>query len=199
MKTTQRAADSQAADLFTALGLERRSYRLSERQLYVELHPRAGGSLGRLAKNPVLSAQALVAVVEPDSFSPGGARIEVTVDVDGIAVISPEISDGDKEKIQRRMRAELLESEIFPLILFVSRDVSVSADGSSVLMKGSLTIHGQATEHYLRFKKTKAGAYEAAFEISQSAFGLTPLTALMGAIKSEDRLDVRCVVYLGTR
>ncbi|MBI3556263.1 MAG: hypothetical protein HY074_08365 [Deltaproteobacteria bacterium] len=197
MKPIRLEENTMESDFFTALNLPRRKLCFSERQVYIELHPSNSGPLAKLAKAPVILAQQLVVTVTPEESCPAGARIEAEIDVNGLEVVSPDISEADKSRIKQKIRSQLLQGDDFPWIRYQVNDVSVQRDGSSILAKGLLTLHGRAVEQYIRFKKTGANTYEANIQIAQTTFGLVPLTAMMGGLRSDDRIAIRCVVYLG--
>ena len=71
-------------------------------------------------------------------------------------------------------------------ITFTSSDVRI--DGVSVVVSGSLSIAGRSDAMLVHLERSPDGTIRGSVAISQRSFGITPFTALFGALKVSDRV-----------
>jgi polyisoprenoid-binding protein YceI len=129
-----------------------------------------------------------------------GARsqLALTVDATGLEVregtggVKP-LTDGDRAEIKGNIAKKVLQTDRHPEIAFVSRTIEPAPNGAHAVI-GDLTVAG--TTRPVRFQlDVEPGAdgttLRAAVAIDQSDFGIKPYTALMGALKVADRVEIR--------
>ncbi|HEY7617940.1 MAG TPA: YceI family protein [Terriglobales bacterium] len=129
------------------------------------------------------------APVESGSFSVENSTVELGVDARKLRVMDKDVSDKDRAEIQQTMLGpKVLDSERFPEIRFRSSSAARQADGKW-LLKGELTVHGQARPIQVLVQE-RAGHYVGAAEVKQRDFGITPVTVGGGAVKVKNELRV---------
>jgi polyisoprenoid-binding protein YceI len=130
-------------------------------------------------------------------FSPGSAnlddaRVRVRVRADSLKVVN-EISEGDRDEIERRMNSEVLESDRFPDVYYEVLRVTGSGNGERywLALDGELTLRG-VTRHLAVSARLllNGGSLRGSgeFSVKLSDFGIAPVTAVGGAIRLKDEL-----------
>ena len=99
-----------------------------------------------------------------------------------IAFVKP-LSDADKDEIKKNIRKVLTSPEIS----FQSSSVKVA--GSSATVSGDLTIVGRSEAVDVQLAES-GGKIRGNFSVLQTRWGIKPFTAMMGALKVADRVDV---------
>jgi polyisoprenoid-binding protein YceI len=128
----------------------------------------------------------------PGSANLDDARLRVRVRADSLAVTN-EISIKDREEIEHRMNAEVLESDRFPDIYYEVLRVTGSGNGERywLALDGELTMRGVtrnlpvSTRVLLNGHSLRASGE---FSLKLSEFGIAPVTAVGGAIRLKDEL-----------
>src|SRR5690606_23276724 len=108
-----------------------------------------------------------------------------------------ETSDGDKAKIRDNLLgSRQLDADRFGTLSFQSSGCAPSGD--SVMVSGGLTIHGVTHSVAVPMRiRPLSGAITASgqFDATHADFGMEPFTAMMGALRNDERLtfvvDVR--------
>jgi polyisoprenoid-binding protein YceI len=130
-------------------------------------------------------------------FNPGDAtlddaRMQLSIRATSLEV-TDDISEKDREEIQRRMFTEVLDTERFPEIIYECSRVTGSGSGDRywVVLNGELTLRGitrmlPVTARLALNGNTLRASGE--FLVKQSDFGIAPVTAAGGAIKVMDEL-----------
>lgn len=103
--------------------------------------------------------------------------------VQGVGGVKP-LSDGDKADIKKNITNKVLTS---PEVSFKSS--SVKATGNSATVSGDLTIMGRSQPVDVQLSES-GGKIKGNFSVVQSNFGIKPFSAMMGALKVSDRVDV---------
>jgi polyisoprenoid-binding protein YceI len=167
-----------------------------------------GGSLARMGHNHVVASRHLEGTVYvPEDLT--RASFEVRIPVAKLSVDEaelrtqagpdfPPVPDSAKEGTRRNMLSEaLLDAEHFPEILLASQRVDVSTP-NDVLTQMQVTVRNQnhtltVPVHY----ELTAEALSASGELllKHSDLGLTPFSAMMGAIQVQDEMKVRFKLY----
>lgn len=136
----------------------------------------------------VTSWRATLAVGE----EPAEASVELSADATSLRVIAGTggiggLDDGDKANIEQTINDEVLERG---RIEFRSRRAQPSSDGSGISIEGELTI-GERTEP-LGFDLLigEDGALKARAVVKQTDWGIEPYSALLGALKVKDEVEV---------
>jgi polyisoprenoid-binding protein YceI len=100
------------------------------------------------------------------------------------------MSDKDKREIAKNI-AGLLGNDS---ITFTSKSVEVQ-DGS-VTATGELSIAGQSRPVTLDLTTTPDGRLTGSMKVVQSQFGIKPFSAMMGALKVKDEVEINLDVAL---
>jgi polyisoprenoid-binding protein YceI len=130
-------------------------------------------------------------------FSPGGAtlddaRLQFSIRA-GSLEVKDDISEKDREEIQRRMFTEVLDTERFSEIIYECSRVTGSGSGDRywVVLNGELTLRGLTRMLPFTARLAVNGSSLRAsgeFLMKQSDFGIATVTAAAGAIKVKDEL-----------
>ena len=118
-----------------------------------------------------------------DSSITASAQVGSLSPVQGVGGVKP-LSDGDKADIKKNITQKVLTS---PEISFKSS--SVKSSGNSATVSGDLTIMGRSQPVDIQLSES-GGKIRGNFSVTQSNFGIKPFTAMMGALKVQDRVDV---------
>lgn len=92
------------------------------------------------------------------------------------------------------MNQEVLETAKFPAILYDASDISITKIGGSLfsaLLNGSLTFHGVSRNETITTRVTWMESMLRAsgeFMLSQSDYGIKPVSVAGGALKLKDEL-----------
>ena len=119
------------------------------------------------------------ATIEPRS-------LEVTAATGG----ARPVSDKDKKDIKKNISGLLGNDSI----TFTS--TSVNVNDTKVKAEGSLSIAGQSRPVTLDLTATPDGRLSGSMTIVQSQFGIKPFSAMMGALKVKDEVEVNLDVAL---
>jgi polyisoprenoid-binding protein YceI len=124
------------------------------------------------------------------------AQVWFRVDAGKLTVEPDEkLSPADQAQVQQTMQTKVLDSAHYPEISFRSTSVASSSDGTW-LVKGDLTLHGQAHSVSTTVRK-QADAYVGSCQIKQTDFGIQPVRVGGGMVKVKDELEVEFSIVLG--
>lgn len=125
-----------------------------------------------------------------------GARVAVRCRVDGLRVRGKVVRGTvealparDREQIEATLRRDVLRAERNPEIVF---EGELSAQGAS----GSLRLNGRSLPLELSFVAT-LGRARGEVELMPSRWGVAPYSAMLGALKLQDRVVVRFDLPVG--
>ena len=156
----------------------------------------ATGLLSAFGHNPKIAIRDFQGEVDftLDSSPLAGARMGLRIRADSLEVVD-DISEKDRDEIERRMRQEVLETTDFPEIVYDCQRVSASGGGNRywVALKGELSLHGVTKGMPISAKVTLDGNSLRAsgeFTLRQGDYGIVPVTAVAGTIRVKDEL--RC-------
>ncbi len=163
-------------------------------RVFIDLH--ATGLLRALAHSPTL-------VARPERFSvdvgagPFEAPVEAKFRVEAIA--PPEdLSASDREKMRENLLGpEVLDARRYPTIDLRGRYVGTTDGGT---LSGDLFVRGLARPIVTPLRASREGdvlVVVGAWRGRLTDLGITPFRALLGAIKLEDRIEIRLNVRLG--
>lgn len=172
----------------------------------VEVETGRAGLGARLGHDLVLAAREWSATVTVDPADPAATRLDATVVVGSLAVersrggLKP-LSGGDEADIVKGLR-KVLSADRHPTISFACTHVDASATASATAtalrLAGNLTVAGTTRPTVLDVAVADDGTVTATASVSHAAFGLTPYSAMLGALKVADEVVVRVVVRLPT-
>jgi len=155
----------------------------------------AGGLLSMLGHNPTFAVRDFAGGMELTGETFTGARVQMAVRADALELVDA-VRPADRADIEGRMRREVLETAVYPEILFQGSDVSgdkVSAGRYQLRIDGQLFLHGVTNLHHVDGQLL---VYEDGIRLSgecalrPSAYRIRPVTALGGAIQLKDHLHL---------
>ena len=110
--------------------------------------------------------------------------------------VSDDMKDKDRREIEQLMQREVLESAAFPEIAFRSTAVGAEKTGEGqyrITLVGDFSLHGVTAEQqivaYFTLAEQQARAW-GDFSLSQSKFGIRPVSVAGGALKLKDELKL---------
>jgi len=129
--------------------------------------------------------------------TPGTRAVEARFDASSLRVVAGShggalrddaFDEGDRRKIERVIRDEVLHADQHPSILFRSTDVTRAGTGHDVT--GELTLHGVTRTIRLR-SHLEGGRQTAEVTLLQPDYGIRPYTALLGGVRVKPGVRVR--------
>jgi polyisoprenoid-binding protein YceI len=132
--------------------------------------------------------------INPDD--PSSSSIEVTIDASSLEVVAAvggasALSQSDKGKIADSIK-KTLDTNRHSEITFTSTAVSASS------VKGDLEIVGKSRPVTLDLTVDDGGHAVAKVSFKQTDFGIKPFSAMLGALKIKDGVDITVDVQLPT-
>lgn len=166
-------------------------------ELVVRLYK--GGIAAALAHNHVIRATEYSGEATYDPGDPSTASILIEVRSDSLVAdeaaarqkygLTKPLSDKDRGKIQSTMEsAAQMDVKNYPTLKFQSTNVEKQSEGR-YLITGDLTIHGvtRPVTFFATIEAEDGGMRgTASFRFKQSDFGITPYSAMLGAVRNED-------------
>jgi polyisoprenoid-binding protein YceI len=122
-------------------------------------------------------------------------RLEVTVSADSLVLVD-KVSAADRQEIESRMRREVLETGAYPQITLqagVVRSERVAAGQYRLRLSGPMSLHGvtHPVEIDAELSVYQDGVrLRGEFPLRLSDYRIRPVTALGGAIKLRDELNL---------
>lgn len=172
---------------------------LSENVVTVWIHVFKGGIASVFGHDLKLQAKSVTCMVTP--AADGTFSLESVVDARRIEVVcarsgdkdlpATTLSPGDRQEIHRHLIYDVLNTERYPEIRFVSTRVVKGVNRFDIT--GNLTLTGRTHQVHSRAVKTE-GRYVATLQVHQPDFGIKPFSAAMGALKVKP--DVQVEVWL---
>jgi polyisoprenoid-binding protein YceI len=155
----------------------------------------AAGLLSALGHNPTIALPDFEGEIflNPDAVEQSSVRM--VIQSASLNVVD-DISEKDREEINRRMHEEVLESDSFPDVVYECSRGSASQTGEGqywVALNGELTLHGVKRSQPVSARVSVNGnTLRAAgeFSIRQSDYEIRPVSALGGAVKLKDELKL---------
>ncbi len=123
-----------------------------------------------------------------------GAPTALTVTIDMAAWVVREgrgglkpLTDGDRREIAATAR-KLLRTDQHPRAQFVATGFTPSGDGGD--MDGTFTVRGAERPLRLHYAATGPGRFQVRGTVIQSAHGIKPYSAFLGALKVRDAVEI---------
>jgi polyisoprenoid-binding protein YceI len=121
---------------------------------------------------------------------PADIRVEVTADGGSMQVIEgtggmKSLDDDDKANIAQTIDEEVLRKQEITF-----RSSAVEPDGGGLRVQGDMTLSGHTRPITVAIAVAGEGALTATAVLKQTDFGMTPYTALFGALKVADEVRV---------
>jgi polyisoprenoid-binding protein YceI len=134
------------------------------------------------------------APIQQGAFSEENPSVELSVDARKLRVKDKDVSDKDRAEIQQTMLGpKVLDSERFPQIRFRSTQVESAGTGKWIV-NGELTVRG-ITRPVKAEVHGENGHYLGSAEVRQKDFGITPVSAAGGAVKTKNEMRVEFEVF----
>lgn len=155
------------------------------------VHTYRAGMGAKIGHDLVLEARKWNGTVNLDADNPSASSVEVTVDLNSLEVVNATggvkpLSDKDRADISKNIEKSL-DTGKHPNVTFKSTSVSGSAP--NVTVAGDLTIKGKTAPAKLSVT-IDGDAVKGKTNIVQSQFGIKPYSAMMGALKVRDDIDL---------
>jgi polyisoprenoid-binding protein YceI len=153
----------------------------------------ATGVLSKFGHSPIIAIRDFTGEVQFDPQAPEHASVTIVVKAASLEVTG-DVSQKDRQEIETRMRAEVLDVRTYLEVVFRSTSVSatkVSANWYRVQITGDLSLHGVTSKQQVEAQVRLQGdnlSVEGAFTLRQSEYNIKPVSALAGAIKLKDEL-----------
>lgn len=129
--------------------------------------------------------------------NPAACSVSATIDLGGIEVLEGKggakaLSEGDKGDIKKNLQKTLGSGQVS------FQSTGVSASGSTVQLQGQLTINGKTGPVNIAVNAADDGQITGKTTFNQTAFGIKPFSAMLGALKVKDTVDVSFNLRLPT-
>jgi polyisoprenoid-binding protein YceI len=177
----------------TEVGVAR--YALDPAVSRLQVRAFATGMLAGFGHNPTFSVRDFTGQVRIPPGGPAEASMELRGKAASLAVTG-DIKDKDRREIEQLMHREVLESATFPEIAFRSTAVSADRTGEGqyrITLVGDFSLHGVTAQQeivaYFSLTEQQARAW-GDFSLSQSKFGIRPISVAGGALKLKDELKL---------
>ena len=153
----------------------------------------SGGLLSAFGHSPTIAIRefSCEARVTPDDIE--HSSVKVTINASAM-VVRDDISDKDRQEIERGMRQDILETSSYPEIVYECSSLSATKAGEgqyAATLNGDLTLHGITRSQPIPARVTVAGDTVRAFgnfSILQTDYGLKLASVAGGALKVKDEL-----------
>jgi hypothetical protein len=159
------------------------------------VHVGKAGLLSAAAHEHWVNAPIAGGTIDGDGARPA---LWFTVDARRLSV-RPEkgVPDKDRAEVQSNMQSKVLESNIYPDIVF--RSTEVRRTGTLVWgVSGDLTLHG-VTKPVSVDVTRQNDAYVGTVRIKQTEFGIQPIKIGGGVVRVKDELEISFRVYTASR
>ena len=159
------------------------------------VHVGKAGLLSAAAHEHWVNAPIAGGTIAADGSTPA---VRFTVDARRLSV-RPEkgVPDKDRAEVQSNMQSKVLESNIYPDIVF--RSTEVRRTGAHVWgVSGDLTLHG-VTKPVSVDVTRQNDAYVGTVRIKQTEFGIQPIKIGGGVVRVKDELEISFRVYTASR
>ena len=153
----------------------------------------AAGMLSSMGHNPTIGVRDLAGEVRFEPGTLANASLTLVLKT-GSMWVTDQMREKDKRDIEDKMHNDVLESGMFPEIVFecASPVATKTSEGQyRVELKGNLTLHGvtrsESVQAYLSVSDTMLRA-RGEFSIRQSDYRIRPVSAIGGTLTLKDEL-----------
>ena len=150
-----------------------------------------GGAAAKAGHDLTMLVTAWEATIEAGE-SPEATSMELTADASSLRVQKgtggmQALGDDDKDNIHQTIDDEVLERED---IVFRSTEVQAASDGGGLSVQGDLTLAGATQPVEFDLAVGDDGTLSATAVVTQTRWGMKPYSALFGALKVLDDVEV---------
>jgi polyisoprenoid-binding protein YceI len=129
---------------------------------------------------------------------PATAELDVEIDLGSLRVLEgtggvKPLSDGDRREI-RKTALRVLDVERHPTARYVSTGIRPTTGGGTI--DGTLTVRGEEAAVPIEVSETTPGSWRGTATVLQTAHGITPYRAFLGALRLADAVGVEVSVTL---
>jgi hypothetical protein len=173
-------------------------YRLGPDNATLAVRTERAGAAAKAGHDLLLHVTAWEAtLVVPDD--PGGTTMELTADPTSLRVKEgtggiQALGDEDVASIHQTIDEEVLGRQDISF-----RSTRVEADGDTLRARGDLTIVGNTQPVEFDLVSSDGGTLSGSAVVTQTAFGMKPYSALFGALKVKDQVQVVLEGHLETQ
>jgi len=165
------------------------SYRLGPDNATLAVRTERAGAAAKAGHDLVIHVTAWEALLEVED-DPGGTSMQLTADAESLRVIEgtggmQALGDDDVASIHQTIDEEVLGRQEIRF-----RSTAVEADGDMLRARGDLTLAGNTQPIEFDLRSAEGGAVSATAVVTQTAFGMKPYSALFGALKVRDEVQV---------
>jgi polyisoprenoid-binding protein YceI len=169
------------------------TYEIGPSQGSLQLHTGREGVAKKVGHDLVIEARQWTAKVSVDADNLASSTASVTVDARSLEVVSgtggaKPLSDKDRKDIKENIDKKVLKTDKFPDITFTSSRVETKGSDKATV-HGDLTIMGTARPASMDIE-VKGNKATGRMTVKQSDWGIKPFSALMGALKLADSLEI---------
>lgn len=155
----------------------------------------AEGMLSFMGHNPTFAVRRYGGEIQ---FAEGDEKVEqmlVIAHTESL-FLRDNVSEKDRDEIENTMRSDVLETEKFSEIYFISKDVSISEKPNgkyAVTANGMISLHGETlpktieAEAEINNENIRANGE---FSLRQSNFNIEQVKALGGTLKVKDEVKI---------
>ncbi len=134
----------------------------------------------------------------PDPAEPSGAGVAATMDLSTLTVREGSggavpLADSDRREIEGNAR-RILEVHRYPTATFAADQITATSTEATVT--GMLSMHGSQGRVRLHVRQIPPDGLVAEATVAQTAFGIKPYSAFLGALKLQDEVAIECRVDL---
>ncbi len=153
----------------------------------------------RVYKTGVFSAlghdHQITAAVSSGKVDAKAGQVELHVKAGVLKVSDPDVSDKDRAEIQSTMLgSEVLDAEHNAEIVYKSTSAEPAGSGSWTV-HGNLTLHGQTRPVTVAVREA-TGHYTGTASLKQSDFGIKPVKAGGGTVRTKDEIKIEFDIQL---
>jgi polyisoprenoid-binding protein YceI len=168
------------------------------------LHTRRQGVASKVGHDLTIVVTDWSAEVDLPNDNPADATVRAEIQMASLKVLEgtggvKPLTDRDREEIVSTAR-RILEVDRHPTATFESSRIESVQDGGTLsgTIFGTLTIRGTSAPVELRGRETRPDVFQGSAEIVQSAYGIKPYSAFLGALRLRDVVEVEFEVNLAT-
>jgi polyisoprenoid-binding protein YceI len=167
------------------------THRLGPENATLSVHTRRGGAAAKAGHDLVIEVTSWVATLDVGA-DPESTTVELSADASSLRVQSgtggmQALGDDDKANIHQTIDDDVLKRED---IVFRSTAVQSAAGGSRLRVKGELTLAGKTGPIEFDLEAGDDGTLSGAAVVTQTQWGMKPYSALFGALKVLDDVEV---------
>jgi|SRR5271156_2323387 len=153
----------------------------------------SGGLLSAFGHSPVIAIQGFSGETEVDKEELQHSRLRFVVPTASLAV-KDDISDKDRSQMERIMKQEILETSVYPEIVYECSNMTATKSGEgqySVALNGDLSMHGVTRSQTVAARVMLNGDSLRAFgtfSLLQTDYELKLASVAGGTLKVKDEL-----------